>query len=64
MNKDLKKLIQVLRAQGFDVAVTKRGHHTVSKDGRYVTTLPGTPSDWRSLKNAIAKAKRAGFRPP
>jgi len=64
MNKDLKKLVKALEAQDFEVRATKRQHLKVSKNGRWVTTLPGTPSDWRSMRNAMAALKRAGFRWP
>ena len=64
MNKDLKKLVKALEAQDFEVRATKRQHLTVSKNGQWVTTLPGTPSDWRSMRNAMAALKRAGFRWP
>jgi hypothetical protein len=33
----------------------------VKKDGRPVTTISGTSSDRRALKNAKARLKRAGF---
>lgn len=64
MNKDLKKIAKALEAQGFVVETTKRGHLMVFLDGRLIVTFAGTASDWRSLKNGIAKARRAGFRWP
>lgn len=64
MDKDMRRIIQALEDQGFDVRRTKSGHYRVTLDGRYVTTFAGTPSDWRGLKNALAAAKRAGFRKP
>lgn len=64
MDKDMKKVVRALEAQGFTVIVTKRQHLAVYKDGRLVTTFSGTPSDWRAMKNALAAAKRAGFRWP
>lgn len=64
MNKDLKKIVKALEAQGFEVETTKRGHLMVYRDGRLVVTFAGTASDWRSMKNGIAKARRAGFRWP
>lgn len=60
-NRDITQLIKELEAQGFTVKRTKRGHHQVTKDAVYVTTLPGTPSDRRAIANAIAAARRAGF---
>lgn len=64
MDKDLKKIVKALREQGFDVKVTRKGHLTVTRDGRLVTTFSGTASDWRSMKNALSHARRAGFRWP
>lgn len=64
MNKDLKKIAKALEAQGFVVKTTKKGHLMVFRDGRRVVTFAGTASDWRSLKNGIARARRAGFRWP
>ena len=64
MDKDLKKIVKALKAQGFDVEQTKRGHVIVSRDGRFVCAFAGTPSDWRGIKNSIAAARRAGFRWP
>jgi transcription initiation factor IIE alpha subunit len=63
-NKDLRKIIQALEDQGFAVSRTKKGHLRVLLNGVWVTTLPGTPSDWRSFRNALAAAKRAGFQWP
>jgi hypothetical protein len=64
MRKELRKLIKALEDQGFDITVTTKQHYMVWLDGEFVTTLPGTPSDWRSLKNSIAAARRFGFRWP
>lgn len=59
--KDLKDLLKEMQRQGFTVARTNKGHWTVRKDGRLVTTLSGSASDWRSHRNAIAAARRHGF---
>ncbi|MSZ76800.1 MAG: hypothetical protein F2667_06795 [Actinobacteria bacterium] len=64
MNKDLKKIRKALEAQGFETAVTRRGHLLVLRDGRRVALFSGTASDWRALKNSIADARRAGFKWP
>ncbi|WP_036828690.1 hypothetical protein [Phycicoccus jejuensis] len=61
MDKEMRKIAKALEQQGFDVKVTKRGHISVSKDGRFVVVFAGTPSDWRSMRNALAAMKRAGF---
>ncbi|RPE39720.1 hypothetical protein EDD90_2737 [Streptomyces sp. Ag109_O5-1] len=65
MNKDLKKLVNELEAQGFEVSVGKKNSHPiVRKDGVRVATLASTPSDSRSWKNGIAALRRAGFNWP
>lgn len=61
MNKDLRELLKELERQGFSVSRTKKGHWAVRKDGRLVTTIAGSASDWRSNRNAIAVARRHGF---
>lgn len=61
MDKDMKKVIQALEDQGFEIRITARGHPAVYRDGRFVTTFSGTPSDRRGFKNGLAKVRRAGF---
>ena len=61
MNKDVAKLIRELNRQDFEVRTTRRGHHLITKNGVVVAGLPGTPSDWRSLRNSLADLRRAGF---
>lgn len=61
MDKDTRKILKALEAQGFTVRRTTQGHHQVSLDGRVVTVFAGTASDWRSTRNSLAQAKRAGF---
>lgn len=64
MDKDLRKIVKALEAQGFEVTVTKRQHVLVTRDGKMIATFSGTPSDWRSIRNGLAYLKRAGFRWP
>lgn len=64
MDKDLKKLIEALENQGFTVERTSKGHVMVYRGETLVVTFSGTASDWRSMKNGIAKARRFGFRWP
>ena len=63
MNKELKKIQAALEAQGFSTRVSRKQHLIVTKNGELVTTFSGTPSDARSWKNSLARAKRAGFDP-
>lgn len=62
--QELNGILKALEAQGFTVRRTKRGHYFVTLGGKPVTTFAGTPSDWRSLRNSLAAARRAGFRWP
>jgi len=63
MNKELRKLLDAIEAAGFTAKRTSDGHYVVrSGEGGYVTTLAGTPSDWRSNRNALAALRRAGVR--
>jgi len=64
MDKELKKVVKALEAQGFEVRVTRRQHLVVLRNGRIVATFAGTASDWRSMRNSIADARRAGFQWP
>ncbi|WP_051898632.1 hypothetical protein [Sciscionella sediminilitoris] len=63
MDKDVRKLIRRLEAQGFEVRYSAKGYPLVYRDGEFVTKLPQTPSDWRGLKNSVAHLKRHGYRP-
>lgn len=64
MDKDLRKIIKALEAQGFETEMTKKGHIVVTRDGELIATFSGTPSDFRSIRNSLAPLKRAGFRWP
>lgn len=64
MDKDLRKIVKALEAQGFTVTVTANGHLMVSRGGQVIAVLAGSASDWRSIRNALAVLKRAGFRWP
>lgn len=63
-NNEVDRLVKALKKQGIKVKRTRKNHWMVhSKDGEFVTILPGTPSDHRSLKNCMSYLKRAGYRP-
>ena len=61
-HKEVRDLIRRLREQGFEVVDKGVAHPKVYKDGQLLTTLPSTPSDVRSLKNAAGKLRRHGYR--
>lgn len=64
MDKDLRKVLRAVEAQGFEVTRTSLGRYAVRKGGRVVTVFPGTTGDVRAVRNALAALKRAGFQWP
>lgn len=60
-HKDIKKLLHELSKQGFDIQITKSSHYKIRKNGRFVATIPVSPSDWRSMNNAEKYLKKAGY---
>lgn len=65
MRKEIRELLEQAEAQGFTWRKTSKGHaFVIAPDGTPVTTVSGTPSDGRSLPNALGQLKRAGFVPP
>lgn len=64
-NKDINRLIRLLREQGFKVELKNNGHHEVrNEDGEFVTWLASTPSEYRGWQNALATLRRHGFLDP
>lgn len=61
MDKDLKRIVKALEDQGFEVRVSRKGHVLVERNGAIIAVFAGTASDWRSVKNGIARARRHGF---
>lgn len=61
--KEIRNLVHELEAQGFEVRKTTKGRYFITKAGKPITTISGTPSDHRALANAIAKLRRAGYEP-
>lgn len=62
MDKETKKLIKELRKQGFRVDEMGKHPKVYSPNGEWITTLSGSSSDWRGLKNATAELKKHGYR--
>ena len=62
IGNDIRGLLKSLEQQGCVIVHTKKNHYKVFLEGEWLTTLPGTPSDWRSLRNCTAPLKRAGLR--
>jgi len=64
-NKQMRQLIGLLIEQGFQVTLKRNGHYEVrTAEGEFVTTLAGTPSEYRGWKNALATLRRHGFLDP
>jgi predicted RNA binding protein YcfA (HicA-like mRNA interferase family) len=62
-SKDIRRLITELKAQGFRVGQTRGGHYIAyCPDGVTRVTIPGAPSDHRSMKNVLADLRRCGFK--
>lgn len=63
-HREMDALVRKLEAQGFVCERLKNNHWRV-KDagGRFVTVMPSSPSDHRSIKNCLAVLRRAGFDP-
>lgn len=59
MNKDVKQAIKDLRRNGFAVVATRNCHYRIYLNGLLITTLAGTPSVRRGLKNSLARCARA-----
>ena len=56
--KDVRDLVKELRKFGLEVKLAKNGHWKVWRGSEYLATLPNSPSDGRSLLNAIATLRR------
>jgi hypothetical protein len=59
VNREVRQFIAELERRGLAIHPTRSGHFRITtRGGRYLTTLPSTPSDARSLKNAGAQIRR------
>ncbi len=58
--KDVRVLIKKVRKLGCEVH-NHRGHWKIYRDGTYLASLPGTPTDHRALLNARSKLRRLGL---
>jgi hypothetical protein len=65
VDKDTRKLLKEAERQGFTWRQTRKGHIQVrDAEGMVVAVFAGTASDHRSMRNALADLKRAGFQWP
>ncbi|TLX52835.1 hypothetical protein DN826_21565 [Stutzerimonas nosocomialis] len=60
--KSLFQLFAYAGAHGWTVSRTNGGHLRFSKAGRQPVHTSSTPSDWRSVRNALATLARADRR--
>jgi hypothetical protein len=62
MADEVRELLDAAEKQGWRVELTKKGHwRCYAPDGINIVIVSGTPSDRRSLRNAIAQMRRYGF---
>lgn len=62
-NKDLRKLLKQLEAQGWRIKPSKKGVKAYSPDGSHVQSIHMTNSDHRAYKNIVRDLKKGGFDP-
>lgn len=62
MNKDVKKLLRSLEADGLRVEQSRRRSHFKVYDGdRYIVTISASPSDHRWMMNVKKTLSAAGI---
>lgn len=59
--KEVKKLIKRLEKAGLECRTTRKNHIRVYLDGKVITTLSSTPSDSRTIRNALSQIKAHGI---
>jgi len=61
VGKEEERLVREAKRQGWTAKPTKSGTMLLASDGVGKVLLHHTPSDRRSLANALAKMRRHGF---
>lgn len=60
-NKEAKDLAKRLRKLGYSVSMAHNGHYRVTRsDGSQLGQFACSPGDVRTVKNAVARLRRAG----
>lgn len=61
---DIKDIVKAAGKQGWTIERTKGNHIKLTPPDPTMSQviLPGTPSDWRSLKNVTSQLRRAGLK--
>ncbi len=57
--KRVQPLLDAAKEEGFDVSRTQNGHLKLSRPGCPSVYTGSTPGDTRSVKNAVARMRRA-----
>lgn len=61
-SKDFKKVIREAEKQGWRVEMTRNGHwRFYAPDGVNIVHAAGTPSDYKSFDNTVARLRHFGF---
>lgn len=58
---DTLALLKSIESAGGRVVRSKSGHWKIYRDRQLITTVPYSPSDWRSLANARRTIRNAGI---
>ena len=58
MRRDLARLISDARARGRTVERTRKGHHRLRHASGATVIAGSTPSDWREIRNTMARLCR------
>jgi hypothetical protein len=62
MMDEITRLIRVATKAGWQIKPGNGGHlKWFAPDGLTIVVSPSTPSDWRSMKNHVARLRRAGL---
>ncbi len=60
MQKDWQRVVEAAIDQGWRVDRTTDGWQLKAPNGTFIETIHGTPSDWRAIRNSIARMRRFG----
>lgn len=60
-DKRLRRLVRAIRKAGGEVEQVGTNHLRVTVDGKFVTMMGATPSEYRGRLNALASLRRAGL---
>lgn len=62
--KEIRRLLRLVEGQGCTTTKNKKNHWKVRLPDGSLVTFPGTPSDHRSMANAVALLRRKGLEIP